>query len=128
MAVAVVTGATCACSFGLAPGTLNVTSNTKCLIDGKPAATIQDCQLANMSFGMCTSLVNPTVAAATAAALGVLTPQPCMLSPAGTWIPTQMKVLVDGKPLLTNDAKCMCAIGAGNISIVTPGQMKTIIG
>ena len=128
MGQVVVTGAVCMCSFGTAPGNMNVTSQTSVLVDNKPAATIQDCQMANITpFGMCTSLANPTVAAATAAALGVLTPQPCMLNPAGTWIPTQSKAVIEGKPVLTSDAKLMCAMGVGNISINSPGQTKTIL-
>ena len=128
MAQIVVTGASAMCSFGPAPGTVNATSQTICMVEGKPAATIQDCQAANITpFGMCTSMANPQVAAATAAALGVLTPQPCMLVPAGTWIPTKPTVLVGGKPCLTNDCKLMCSNGMGNISIVSPGQVKAVI-
>lgn len=128
MGQVVVTGAKCLCTFGQTPGTMNVTSQTKVTADNKPAATIQDCQMANITpFGMCTSLANPAVASATAAALGVLTPQPCTLNPAGTWIPTQMKVIADGKPVLTNDAKLMCAMGMGSISVIDPGQFKTIV-
>lgn len=124
----VVTGGSCLCSFGTTPGTINATSQQSVMVEGKPAATIMDCQKANISpFGMCTSLANPTVAAATAAALGVLTPQPCMMMPAGTWIPTQTKVIAGGKPCLTNDAKMMCATGAGSISITNPGQAKAVI-
>ncbi len=124
----VTTGATLTCSFGAGVGTLNVTSQQMILADGKPVATIQDCApMTNISsFGMCTSLANPQVAAATAAALGVLTPQPCVPSPVGTWIPTQTKVLCQGNPCLTNDCKIMCAY-AGNISITAPGQLKTSI-
>ncbi|MCR5626472.1 MAG: DUF4280 domain-containing protein [Lachnospiraceae bacterium] len=113
------------CSFGTAPSPLRVTSQQKIMCDGKPAGTIQDATPANMGpFGMCTTPTNPAVAAATAAALGVLTPQPCTVTPAGTWIPTKPKILVDGKPVLTQDCKCMCAFG-GSISIVNPGQVKT---
>lgn len=128
MGQVVTTGAQCACTFGAAPGTINVTSQQKVMVCGKVAATIQDCQSANITpFGMCSSLANPAVASATAAALGVLTPQPCTLVPAGTWIPTQPKVLVGGKPVLTNEAKLTCALGAGMISITNPGQFKTIL-
>ena len=113
------------CSFGTAPAPLKVTSQGTVMADGKPVATIQDCQgMANIGpFGMCTSLANPQVAAATAAALGVLTPQPCMPVPAGTWIPTKPKVLIGGKPCLASDCKMMCAY-AGNLSITFPGQVK----
>jgi len=121
----VTAGATCMCSFGTAPAPLKVTSQLKVLASGKPVATIQDCQgLANIGpFGMCTTVTNPTVASATAAALGVLTPQPCIPVPAGTWIPTHPKVLNSGKPCLTSDCKMMCAY-AGQVSIVNPGQIK----
>ena len=116
------------CTFGTAPGTINVTSQTTCLAEGKPAATIQDAQTMNITpFGMCTSLANPQVAAATTAAMGVLTPQPCMLMAAGTWIPTKPTVLINGKPCLTSDCKMMCSNGGGSISIVSPGQMKAIV-
>lgn len=116
---------TAMCSMGTAPAPVKVTSQTKVLAGGKPAATIQDCQGgANVGpFGMCTSLANPAVASATAAALGVLTPQPCMPVPAGTWIPTKPKILVGGKPCLSSDCKLMCAY-AGSISMTNPGQVK----
>ena len=128
MAQQVVTGASCICSFGTAPGTMTVSSQMTVMADGKPCATIQDCQPINISpCGMCTSMANPTVAAATAAALGVLTPQPCTLVPAGTWIPTKPAVMIGGKPALTNDAKLMCTMGMGQISITNPGQVKTVI-
>lgn len=124
----VVTGASVTCSFGTTPSTVNVTSQAACLVDGKPAATIQDCQSANiMPFGMCTSLANPQVAAATAAAMGVLTPQPCMLVPAGTWVPSQPGMLIGGKPCLTSDCKLTCGNGLGCIQIVFPGQVKTVV-
>lgn len=121
----VITGASCTCTFGTAPGTINVTSQTQVLSSGAPCATIQDCQSTNISpFGLCTSLANPAVASATAAAMGVLTPQPCTLVPAGTWIPASPTVMVGGKPCLTSDAKLMCGY-AGSISIVNPGQGTT---
>ena len=113
------------CSFGTTPAPLKVTSQATVMAEGKPVATIQDCQgMANIGpFGMCTSLANPQVAAATAAALGVLTPQPCIPVPAGTWIPTKPKVLIGGKPCLASDCKMMCAY-AGSLSVTIPGQVK----
>lgn len=127
MGQVVVTGATAMCIFGTAPGNIMPTSQAACLTDQKPIATIQDCQSSNITpFGMCMSLANPQVAAATAAALGVLTPQPCMMVPAGTWIPTNPALLVGGKPCLTSDCKLICANGVGLISITNPGQFKTV--
>ncbi len=123
----VTSGAVCMCTFGTAPGNLNATSQVTCLAEGKPAATIQDSTPINITpFGMCTTLSNPQVAAATAAALGVLTPQPCMMVAAGTWIPTKPTVLIGGKPCLTSESKLMCSYG-GCISITVPGQMKVIV-
>ncbi len=77
MGIFVVAGAGLICPFGTLSGTLHVTSQAKCLAEGKPVATIQDiAPNANISsFGMCKSLANPQVASATAAALGVLTPR-----------------------------------------------------
>ncbi|MCR5503810.1 MAG: DUF4280 domain-containing protein [Lachnospiraceae bacterium] len=115
------------CTMGQAPAPIKVTSQQKVMAGGKPAATIQDSMgMSNIGpFGMCMSLANPAVASATAAALGVLTPQPCTPVPAGTWIPTKPKVLIAGKPCLTNDCKMMCAY-AGSISITVPGQFKVM--
>jgi hypothetical protein len=128
MGIFVTTGAQCLCSFGTAPAVINATSQTTVMMENKPVATIMDCQPnTNIPpFAMCTSLANPTVAAATAAALGVLTPQPCTMVPAGTWIPTQTTVLAGGKPCLTNDCKLTCGFGMGTIMVTTPGQSKTV--
>ena len=129
MGIATVTGAQCMCTFGTAPCSLQVTSQMTCLAEGKPIGTIQDMQpYVNLQpFGMCTSLANPAVASATAAAFGVLTPQPCTMVPAGTWIPSNPKVLVGGKPCLTNEATMMCGLGAGSIRITVPGQTKVMV-
>jgi hypothetical protein len=72
---------------------------------------------------MCTSIANPTVASATAAALGVLTPMPCVPVPAGPWAPGSPTVLIGGVPALNNTSKLICA-WAGVISIINPGQVN----
>ena len=56
---------------------------------GPLAATIMDyAPLVNiLPFGMCSSLANPSVASATAAALGVLTPMPCIPVIPAPWVP-----------------------------------------
>lgn len=124
MAFAVVNGATILCAMGTAPGVLNVISQHKVLVGGLPAATIQDVTpLAGVGpCGLCTSLANPTVQAATTAALGVLTPMPCVPAPAGVWMCGKAPLLC-GIPGLSSEGKLMCSYG-GSISITLPGQMK----
>lgn len=128
MAEIVVAGASAVCSFGTAQGTICGGSQTACMAGGKPAAIIQDAQPSSITpFGMCTSLANPQVAAATAAAMGVLTPQPCVLVPAGAWTPMKPGVLVSGQPCLTRDSTLVCGNGGGMISITDPGQVMAVI-
>ncbi|NLK38416.1 MAG: DUF4280 domain-containing protein [Epulopiscium sp.] len=127
MALAVCNGALCQCSFGVAPCPLVVTSVTNVLASGLPMASIMDNKAANLAtFGMCTSMANPAVAAATAAALGVLTPQPCSPVIPAPWAPGSPTVLVSGKPALSNSSKAMCVYG-GVIQIVNPGQVNVMV-
>lgn len=126
----VVSGAMISCSFGTAPASLNVTSQIKCLVQGKPVATIQD-TAANVNippFGTCISMANPQVAAATAAALGVLTPCPCTPVAAGTWVPNKPNCLISGVPCLDSGSTLICAFGAGRISVGMPAQTKAVTG
>jgi uncharacterized Zn-binding protein involved in type VI secretion len=120
----VVNGALTMCTFGVAPGAMNVLPMNLAIGVNQPAATIMDnIPMVNIpSYGMCLSLANPTTAAATAAALGVLTPTPCLPVPASPWIPGSPTVLISGKPALNSTSKCMCAYG-GVISVIMPGQM-----
>ena len=68
--------ATLQCTFGAAPSVFSVLPKSRTLCGGMPAANIMDnTPMMNiMPFGVCSSLSNPTVASATSAALGVLTP------------------------------------------------------
>lgn len=121
----VVSTALMSCSFGMAPASFNALPLERVMVEGKPAATIMDMvPMVNIApFGMCQSLANPTVAAATAAALGVLTPMPCV--PVTTpWKPGAAKTLVGGKPALTADSTCNCAWG-GVIQISFAGSVRT---
>jgi uncharacterized Zn-binding protein involved in type VI secretion len=121
-----VLGALIQCSFGMAPSSLAPLSASRVTIEGRPAATIGDCApLVNIPpFGMCTSLANPTVAAATSAALGVLTPMPCV--PVTTpWKPGAVRTLIGGSPALTAGSTCQCAYG-GVIELLLPGAMRTV--
>jgi hypothetical protein len=119
----VVTGAMCACTFGVAPSALMVLPTNMVLAGSLPAASVQDnIAMTNiMPFGMCITPSNPQVAAATAAALGVLTPQPCIPIITGPWTPGATKVQIRGAPALHNACICMCAWG-GVVSITSPGQ------
>ena len=78
-----------------------------------------------LPFGMCNSPSNPTVAAATAAALGVLTPMPCVPATAAPWVPGAPTVLIGNMPALTSDCKLMCSYG-GVIQIVSPGEFTVM--
>ena len=120
---AVVETAMLRCSFGLAPCTLVVPPTSQVLVEGRPAATIACSEPLNVpTFGMCTTLTNPEVAAATTAALGTLTPMPCVpvLTP---WIPTTT-TLVAGQPALVAGSSCVCAYG-GVVEILMPGTVLT---
>ena len=126
MGLPVVTSATCKCSFGMAPSVFMALPDKMTLIENKPAATIMDNKpMVNiMPFGMCQSPANPQVAAATAAAMGVLTPMPCIPMTAAPWLPGSPTILIKGKPLLNNKCKLMCNWG-GIIQILIPGAIKT---
>ncbi|MFR5602497.1 MAG: DUF4280 domain-containing protein, partial [Lachnospiraceae bacterium] len=116
----------CACSFGMAPSALVITPEKRVVIGGMPMATIMDSvPMKNiMPFGMCSSMANPQVAAATAAALGVLTPMPCVPVIPAPWVPGVPTVMVGNVPALNNSCKLMCAWG-GVIQINSPGNTNT---
>lgn len=124
MGAVVVSGAKLACPFGSAPSSLQAASQTSCLICAKPAATVMDTRLG--PFGMCSSMANPQVAAATAAALGTLTPQPCLFAPAGVWRIGKPGLIAGGKAVLTSDATIICGMGMGTINITFPGQTNVV--
>ena len=111
------------CTFGLAPSSLVVLPVNRVMTSQVPDANIMDhVPMVNiMPFGMCTSIANPTVAAATAAALGVLTPMPCIPVIPAPWTPGNPTVLINGTPALNNTCTCMCTWG-GVITISMPGQ------
>lgn len=122
MGFCVCAGAMLQCSFGNAPSNMMVLPNNA-VMTKTPIANIMDNKpMVNiLPFGMCSSLANPLVAAATAAALGVLTPQPCIPVTTAPWAPGSVTVLIKNMPALNNSSKLMCAYG-GIISINNPGQ------
>jgi hypothetical protein len=125
MPLSAVTGAMLTCSFGVAPSTLVPLPTPRVMIEGRPAATVADsAPMVNIPpFGMCTSLANPTVAAATSAALGVLTPMPCV-PVTGGWQPGAPQTLLGGVPALVSGSICLCAWG-GVVQMTMPGAVRT---
>lgn len=117
-------GATLQCTFGVAPSSLMVLPINR-ILTPMPAANIMDNKpfMNVLPFGMCNSMANPMVAAATAAALGVLTPMPCIPVTAAPWVPGSPTVLIGNMPALNQTSKLMCNWG-GVISVINPGQMK----
>lgn len=120
-------GAMLKCSFGLAPGTLMVLPASQVMTGVADANIMDNKPMVNiLPFGMCTSLGNPQVAAATAAALGVLVPMPCIPMTSAPWMPGSPTVLLGNLPALNNTSKLMCMAG-GVIEICMPGQVTVAI-
>lgn len=122
MARLVVKGAMLRCSQGAAPGSLSVS---------RPNVTAQDLDVAVVMdfapntnippFGMCRSMLNPTVQSATSAAGGALTPQPCVPNTTSAWTPGCAKLEIQTMKALTDRCTLSCAWG-GTIEVSYPGQ------
>ena len=127
MGVQVCMGGVMMCTFGMAPSSI-VPTPKPIMTSNMVAANIMDHKpLVNIPpFGACMSLANPTVAAATAAALGVLTPMPCIPNTPAPWVPGSPTVMLQNFPALNESSKLMC-IWAGVISITFPGQVTHFI-
>ena len=127
MGIQVCTGAMMMCSFGAAPSSLVVLPLNRTMT-GTPAANIMDNKpMLNIPpFAMCMSPANPMVIAATAAAMGVLTPMPCIPVTVAPWVPGAPTVLIGNMPALGNSSKLMCMWG-GVISINVPGQFTVMV-
>jgi hypothetical protein len=74
-----------------------------------------------MPFGVCSSMANPEVAAATAAALGVLTPMPCVPATPAPWVTGAPTVLLANFPTLDNVSTLDCIWG-GVIQFTDAGE------
>jgi hypothetical protein len=128
MPMQVCMGASMMCSFGMAPSSLVVLPKNRVLTGQVPDANIMDnIPMVNiMPFGTCMSIANPAVASATAAALGVLTPMPCVPVIPAPWTPGAETDLLGNFPALDNISTLMCA-WAGVITFVSPGEMTVMI-
>lgn len=127
MGMQVCMGAGLRCSMGMTPSALVVLPMNRTLA-GTLAATIMDhVPLLNVPpFGMCRSPANPMVAAATAAALGVLTPMPCIPVTPAPWMVGSPTVLIGSMPALNNSSRLMCTWG-GVIQLTSPGQTSAMV-
>ena len=123
----VVTGAIMTCTFGMAPSSLVILPSRTDMMSNMPRGNIMDfAPMVNiMPFGMCNTPSNPTVAAATAAAMGVLTPMPCIPAITTPWMPGKPTMLIQGQPALTRSCCNMCMWG-GQITFSTDGQMPGV--
>ena len=112
--------------MGTAPSVMVVLPVSQVLVEARPVAVVADNIpfLNLLPFGMCQSPANPMVMAATAAALGVLTPMPCIPMPAGPWNSQVSKTTVGGQAMLGSGGTLSCAYG-GSISIKLAGAMRT---
>ena len=113
MPLQVCMGAMMKCSFGMAPSSLVVLPTNRVMTNQVPDANIMDhIPMVNiMPFGMCMLPSNPVVAAATAAALGVLTPMPCIPATPDPWVAGAPTVLLGNFPSLDNVSQLMCIWG-----------------
>jgi hypothetical protein len=127
MPMQVCMGAMLQCSFGVAPSSLVVLPVNRVMTMTPDANIMDHVPMVNiMPFGMCLTPSNPAVAAATAAALGVLTPMPCIPVTPAPWVPGAVTVLLGGMPALDNVSTLMGTWG-GVITIINPGEMTVNI-
>jgi len=128
MPMQVCMGAMMMCTFGMAPSSLVVLPTNMVMTDEVPDANIMDnIPMVNiMPFAMCMSIANPEVAAATAAALGVLTPMPCIPATVAPWVVGAPTVLLADMPTLDNISTLMC-MWAGVITFVDPGEFTVMV-
>jgi hypothetical protein len=109
----IVQGAQLKCSIGIAPSTFSVSPSHDVAGDARERQQRRrlypDANVA--SLGMCQSMSNPQVSAATSAALGVLTPQPCQPVLAQAWSPGSTSVTAADRPALHDGCTCACQWG-----------------
>lgn len=118
-------GAMISCSMAMPPTQVPLATMPKStpVNVGTPAASADDyIPLTNIpSFGMCGSMANPAVAAATAAKSGAFTPAPCSPAVSTPWTPGAPQIKVGGQPVLHQGCQATCAWG-GLITISSPGN------
>lgn len=118
-------GATLKCAMGSTPSKLVVLPLNRVMTNNVPAANIMDHKpgVNILPFGPCKSLMFPATASATAAALGALTPMPCIPLTLAPWTPGSPTVMLANQPALNKSSILMCSWG-GVITIEDEGQAK----
>lgn len=119
----VVEGARLKCSFGDRESKLQLPVHHNVFIKGKPQGNIMDFKpMVNVqSFGQCSSLANPTVAAATAANHGRLQKMPCIPALTMPWLRGKDDERVGNFPALLDNSCHMC-MWCGRITFQNDGQ------
>jgi hypothetical protein len=104
------------CQFGTSPAPIHASGHV-------PIATASDfVPFENIHpFGVCMCPGNPQVAAATSAAMGVLTPMPCVPAVSEQWQVGDSQVWVAGVRALDYHSSVRCRWG-GLIQIGNPGR------
>lgn len=120
----VCSGAMMKCTMGSSPAKLTVLPSRTVFLAGQPQANISDHKsMVNLApFGVCRSLAFPPTASATAAAMGTLTPMPCIHNTPAPWFVGKMDTLIKGQPALLQSCKCQCMWG-GTITLINNGQV-----
>jgi hypothetical protein len=119
----VVMGAMTECTWGSMDSRLILPLSHGVYIKGRAQLNIMDFKpiMNILPFGMCSSLLNPLVAAATAANQGVLRKMPCIPVVVTPWMKGKMDKLVENQPALLCSSMNMCLF-AGLITINDDGQ------
>ena len=123
----VIQGTLLKCSFGNMPAPIMVLPDKKVKSMLPVAVKTDHIPLLNiLPFGMCCNPANPMVIAATAAAMGVLTPVPCIPCTAQDWTGASEKVKIKGEQALNTDARLQCLYG-GDIQVTAPLQPMVLL-
>jgi Domain of unknown function (DUF4280) len=123
----VCTSASMKCTFGAAPSSFVATPRPVMTSHLTAGVITDNIPITNVPpFGTCLSLSNPAVAAATSAALGVLTPQPCVPVLPSPWKPGAATVMICNIKALDKVSTLNCAWG-GVITFASAGQTTHLI-
>ena len=122
----IIQGTLLKCSFGKGPVPIMVLPDKK-VNSMLPVAVKSDHIpfLNILPFGMCSNPANPMVIAATAAAMGVLTPVPCIPCTVQDWTGACGKVKIKGKEVINMDSRLQCLYG-GSIQAAAPMQPRVL--